>query len=170
MAKRKTLADEVADPSKPGPMKSIAEALIADLKPREDFYMVRTKSVWSKFRVPTNTGDIQSAKEGMIEFVFRIQEMQTKILDPNQFSDAPPPYESALSIRKLDMMDLCHAFILHYWSHPDQQGGKFTEPDCLTMVARDPYAVSQWVAQIDETLSGGALTFAYQGVAEKKAS
>jgi hypothetical protein len=170
MARRKTIAEEVKDPSAPGPMQSIADSLIADLKPREDFYMVRTKNLWSKFRMPKNTGDIQSVKEGLIEFVYRIQEMQAKVLDPNQVSDAPPPYENALKIRKLDMPDLCNAYVLHYWSHPDQEGGKFTEVQCLTMVSLDPYAVSQWVSQIDEALTGGAITFAYQGVAEKKAS
>jgi hypothetical protein len=170
MPKRRTLADEVKNPEPVGPMRSIADQLLADLKPKEDFYMLRTKSVWSKFRMPRNTGDIQEAQDGMREFVFRIQEMQAKILDPKEVSDAPPPYEEALRIRPLDMQDLCHAYVLHYWSHPEQDGGKFTEPDCLRMVALDPYSVYLWVNQIDEVLKGGSVTFAFQGVAEKKAS
>ena len=177
MSKAKTVIDEVLDDVKPGPVKSIAQALIDELSPRDaqgnpvtkdNSFKVRIMSQWAQFRFPKNSGDIHAIKTGMLDFLFRIKEMQAKVKAGKP--DCPQPYIDALSIRDFDDQDICNAYIIYYWSHPDQYGGRFTEPQVLTMVALNPSLMSQVVDRIDGAINEGAIVFAFGGVSEKKAS
>ncbi len=170
--RKKDIADEVLSPEPKGESQSVVDAIIADLQPKDangnpveqdQKYRVRLMSQWLEFRYPKNSGDIRSIKTGMTEFIFRVNEWQ-KLHKENALVGVPEPFVKALSFREFVPEDLVNAYILHYWSHPDQPGGRTTEPQALTMVALQPWKVSEVVDAIHEVLNKGSMVFAYGGV------
>lgn len=171
------IQDDFLDPKKPGTQQSVADSILQAFRPSKDgkrvdkptFFNVPIGPTLAKFRFPKNSGEIRATKVGIPEFVQRIQGWQKQIISKDPAAGAlGEAYQNALSIREFDPDDLCNAYLVYFWSHPDQDGGKLSEAQCLTMVAWEPFTMSEVVNRIYSIFADyeGWTTFA--GVVEKK--
>ena len=167
MRRQRTAIDRALDPDKQGPLINAVDKLLLDLgapgpdgKPREkpNKFPITILGSTIFYRYPENSGDLNAFDRQMISFVLRMK-------DKLEIAGFPEPYRNALGIRDLDDDDLCTAFILHYWSHPDL---KITEPQALTMVAVNPSVARQIMRRVDSEIDNGAMVISFGGVLEAK--
>lgn len=167
MNKKRTSADIVLDPEKKGPVINAVDALLdilgpkdadGNLLPKPNKFPVTLHGITLLFRFPNNSGDLNAFEKGMFEFVLRLK-------DKEFLAGCLKPYKDALAIRTLDDDDLCTAYTIHYWSHPDL---RIEESQSLRMVACNPSVARQVMKQVDDAINQGALVINFGGVYEKK--
>jgi hypothetical protein len=113
-----------------------------------------------KFRYPTSTADMSDWERKQYEFYTRIKGLiQTR--------DCPAAFRDVLDELGPHFQDedICTAFGIHYWSHPDD---KIDEGQALRMVAADPVMSSGILSRIDQEINQGVIVLSMGGVKEAK--
>jgi hypothetical protein len=165
---RKSAVDRALDPDPKGPIVNAVDGLLLAMgdggeeKANKFPLPVTVPGVGTyilEFRYPENSGDLNNFEKGMTKFVLWVK-------DPVERAGFPPAFIEALSVRELDDDDLCTAFIIYYWSHPDL---KISQPQALRMVAHNASISRQIMKHLDAEINRGAMVISFGGVLEKKA-
>jgi len=160
------MVDQVLDPDKPGPVALGVADILSEMEGSPKLIkfpigaMLREKVYTFQFRYPKSSGDVRASRVAATDFLMRMR---------GDLSKLPQPYQDAMNSRDesepMDDDDILNAFMLHYWSHPDE---KISEPQALKLFAIAPLPMSDMVAKLDQELNMGIRLYSFGGVFEEK--
>jgi hypothetical protein len=159
----KVLADDVLDAPAAGPIRKTRVDLLSELRKKGkggyDLEITIGDQVFALPCIyPKDTTQIHNFPRLAGEFAKRMEDVIS----------LPKAFKDILKIREMDASDFVNAFALHYWSDPNQEGGRLDELQALEMVAYSPGAFNGLVNVIEAGMVDGMKLSVSQKVLDAK--